>query len=149
MICKMCRFSDFCQAVTEIWPKIEKNQMMTLRSRSSVKVTAIPNLNTYMTYHILRYKSVRFCSEYTQIWPTQILNFDDLDLLDVKVNDEYYFIDTSHGNQSLRQAIYSSCSTFFVSPRSQYMFVDIDISKFSDLWPIWHRDRTKLKENEI
>ena len=49
-------------AVAEIWPKIEKNQMMTWRSRSSIKVTAVPNLITYMTYNILRYKSVRFCS---------------------------------------------------------------------------------------
>ena len=28
------------------------------------------------------------------------------------------------------------------------MFADIDFSKFSDFWPIWHRDRTNLKENE-
>ena len=37
-------------------------------------------------YHI---RNVQFCSEHAQIWPPQISKFDDLDLLDVKVNDEY------------------------------------------------------------
>ena len=55
------KFGDILPSVTEIWPKIEKNKLMTCRSRSLVKVTVVPNLKTYVTYNISRYKNVQFC----------------------------------------------------------------------------------------
>ena len=76
-----------------------------VKVKVKVKVTVVPNLNTYITYNILRHKNVRFCLQYTQIRPTQIPNFDDLHLLDVKVNAKCNFRNTSQGIESLRQAI--------------------------------------------
>ena len=69
-------------------------------------------------------------------------SFDDLDLLEVKVNGLNHFRNILYTLHFARQAIHKSFNIFSVSPRLQYVFGDVVLCKLSDLWPIWPGDTT-------
>ena len=72
-----------------------------------------------------------------------MLSFDDLDLLEVKVNGLNCLRNILYTLYFARQGIQKSYNIFSVSPRLQYVFGDIAFCKFSDLWPIWPGDADK------
>ena len=59
--------------------------------------------------------------------------FDDLDLLEIKVNGLNDLRNILYSMHFARQAIHKAYNMFFVSPRLQYVFGDIAFCKFSDL----------------
>ena len=76
-------------------------------------------------------------------------SFDDLDLLEVKVNGLNRLKNILYTLHFVRQAVQKSYNIFSVSPRLQYVFGDIAFCKLSDLWPIWPGDATKVEESQI
>ena len=72
-------------------------------------------------------------------------SFDDLDLLEVDVNGLNYLKNILYTMHFARQAINKPYNIVSVSPRLQYVFGDIAFCKFSDIWPIWPGDATKVE----
>ena len=92
---------------------------------------------------------MQFSSLNAEIWPTQMSSFDDLDLLEVEVDGLNCLKNILYTMHFARQAIHKSYNIISVSPRLQYVFGDIAFCKFSDLWPIWPGDTTKVEENQM